>query len=332
MPRATLLFIGATDDHLLDLVELMNAIKARGVFARSARLAAKTRGNRAVLERQRFRGNDLVGMNAHESDLARASEKEIMSRAARGLFDVIRLLATCRKEASSDHALFFDDHGNAHRREAALVGHEVNCVAQHRLMKSHAEAAHHIVARARHLDSAFEVDEAVHLHQLEMRARREATVLCEGLGEVESRRRPSTHFNVVVTAFALRDILCRRLRHLHPQRFPLRLDLRHLHFALMHLRLERGGLGFKFREFALELRLLRITRILEFPLELAHARTALFADAVLFSACILLAHEHCASRFIEREESIDIDIHALVAHAIAEAVGVLAKFLEINHV
>ena len=331
VPRAAFGIVGLTHHNLLDLVELVNAVKPGGVLARSTCLATEAGRHGAVLQRQLLVRKNLVRMKAHQADFARAREVEVVARAALRFLDVVGLLATCGEEARAHHALFLHDDGNTHRAKSALVGHEVDGVTEHGLMQAHAKTREHVVARARHLHAAFEVDKAVHLHELEMRARLEPAVLRKGLREVPSSRSPTTDFLVVFAAFALWNISCRRLRNLQPQCLELRLNRREMALFFGDLRLEFGWPRFERRDLHFKTILLIARSCLEFPLELADFRANLFRNPILLAACGFKSRDDRTTTFVEREKSIDVDIHALVAGAVAVLVGVFAEILQVDH-
>jgi len=185
MPLPALRIVGAADDHLFHLVELVNAIETCRFLAGRTRLASKAGAHRAVAQGKSGGIDDLVGMQSHEPDFSGAGQKEIVSRAALALLEVVGLLAAEGEEPGADHALLAHDDGHTHRGEAAAIDHEIEGVSKHRLMQAHAHAREHIVARAGHLHAALEVGKAEIAHELDMRLRSESAVVDEGVRRIE---------------------------------------------------------------------------------------------------------------------------------------------------
>jgi hypothetical protein len=142
---------------------------------------------------------------------------------------------------------------------------------------------------------------------------------------------PAADLDVVLAALALRHIGRRRLRDLKPERLELGLDRREMTLLLGDERLELRRLRLERRDLHLE-RVLRVARsALELALQLTDLRSDLLRDLVLLAARVLEPRQDRAARLIERKQPIHVDLHALVAHAVAVLVGVLTQILEVDH-
>ncbi len=160
MPLAADRFVRGADHHLLDLVELVDAVQAGRVLARTARLAAEAGAHRGVAQGQRFRVNDLVHVVRHQPDLAGAGEGEAFatSGGGGGVGDVVDLFAAVGEEPGAHERRMPHEAGRGERGEAHLAGHQVERITQYGLMQAHPVADEDIAAAARDLHAPGEID------------------------------------------------------------------------------------------------------------------------------------------------------------------------------
>src|SRR5439155_855148 len=139
--------------HLLDLLELVDAVEAARVLARRARFAPEAGRDADVTARQLALGEDRIAVQRHQADLRRADEIELV------LFDREGVLASERKEAGADHRRLPHHHRRRYRGEA-LLHHLVEREAQDRQLEQHAVAGERVAAAAGEFTRALEIDQA----------------------------------------------------------------------------------------------------------------------------------------------------------------------------
>ena len=107
--------ISRCNDHLLNFLKLMNAVKTLGVLAVGAGLAPETRTPRHDTARKVCFEQNFATVITGQTNFGRANQSAFV------LFNVVGLVAPRRKVAGADHGFFFDKDGNCHRRVAALA-------------------------------------------------------------------------------------------------------------------------------------------------------------------------------------------------------------------
>ncbi len=269
---------------------------------------------------------DLALVVRHQPDLAGARERKPVL--AGGVGHVVHLVAAAGEEAGADHRLVLHERGGGHRREAVLLDHPVEGVAEHGLVQPHAHAGEHVAARARGADAAVEVDEAETLAKVGVRLGLEAAVVAEALGGIEIVGLPPSPLHVARGVGPHRHVGVGGLGDEQPEPVACGVGLAERLSELLLLGLDGVGPLLQVGEAGLHPLLVLGARRLQLRGGLAHG----LAQLVLLGDEFLEPGPHGAGRRVGLDQLVhQLGVAALVGDALAEAVRVLAELLEVDH-
>ena len=141
--------IGAVNDNLFNLIELMHAIQAGGIFTGGAGFAAETRRQRTKLDRL-FQIENLTAIKACQGNFAGSYQYA-------GILGDICLIASGGEITGANHALLGDQNGYNHR--LIPLGHDaILSETQYGGIKQRPRPAHHIRATPRQFHPPLKIE------------------------------------------------------------------------------------------------------------------------------------------------------------------------------